>query len=559
MSLIYFKLGILSLFCLFCTSGYCQRNPEAIEKLIANCVEKAMAASVYMIEYDTLKNTVQDGIGEESGFSGVVVSEAGHILTASHAAMPNQVYQIRFPDGSRHIAVGLGRIGIQDKGMDFDMAMVKIIKPGKWPFAMMAPAKELRINQPVISISYPGAFFKQMPNVRYGRISDIDLSDGFIESSAKMEPGDSGGPLFDQYGRVVGVHSWIKEKEDQNYDVPVDHFLKYWTALNVAKDYAALPVADTLPAEVAPMKVIPVPALEDLAVISAKNLQSVVMLSSARGGQQVPILGTLIDYGNASYIISKSTMVFNNPLLKIGDRNVAVQVVKRDRENDLVLLKNNERLYRGIKIKPEVKNPELKIKDLGKILVTALPKDSTKVGVLSAVYTDIPLVSSMGYLGAAAQYADGKITLNRIGKESTAAYLKPKDQVTKINGVTVHTASDYDKEFAKYIAGDSISLDIVREGNPMQFNVYLEGQPTVRHVSFDYAGGRSDRSDGFKNILIQDAAVKADECGSPVFNSTGDFYGINISRRSRTSSIIMPIVTLAEFLKTYIKHKNIFR
>lgn len=548
---LYFKLGILSLFCLFCTSGYSQSNPKTkpIEKLIANCVEKAMATSVYMIEYDTLKNAVPDGIAEESGFTGVLVSEAGHILTASHAAMPNQVYQIRFPDGSRHIAVGLGRIGIQDKGMDFDMAMVKIIKPGKWPFALMAPAKELRINQPVISISYPGAFFKQMPNVRYGRISDIDLSDGFIESSAKMEPGDSGGPLFDQYGRVVGIHSWIKEKEDQNYDVPVDHFLKYWTALNVAKDYTAFPVADALHATVVPMKVTPVPALEDLAVISAKNLKSVVMLNSTRGAQQVSILGTLIEYGNASYIISKSTMVFNNVQLKIGDRNVAALVVKRDRENDLVLLKINERLYHGIKIKADAKNPELKTKDLGKILVTALPKDATKVGVLSAVYTDMPLVSSMGYLGAGAQYADGKITLSRIGKGSVAAYLKPKDQVIKINGVAVHTAADYDKEFAKYIAGDSISLDIIREGIPMQFNVYLEGQPTVRHVSFDYAGGRSDRSDGFKNILIHDAAIKADECGSPVFNSAGDFYGINIARRSRTSSIIMPVTELAAFLK----------
>ncbi|SDK65619.1 serine protease Do [Pedobacter sp. ok626] len=547
-----FKLGILSLFCLFCTSGYSQSNPEVkhIETLIANCVEKAMATSVYMIEYDTLKNAVQDGIAEESGFTGVLVSEAGHILTASHAAMPNQVYQIRFPDGSRHIAVGLGRIGIQDKGMDFDMAMVKIIKPGKWPFALMAPAKELRINQPVISISYPGAFFKQMPNVRYGRISDIDLSDGFIESSAKMEPGDSGGPLFDELGRVVGVHSWIKEKEEQNYDVPADHFLKYWTALNTPKDYKEFPAVDDLPAPASSISMETVPALEEVAGISAEHHKSVVALTSALGTQQLYILGTVIDFSGANYIISKSSMVGNNPIVKMGNSIVPVQILKRDQDKDLVLLKAAEKLDGGIRLKSDTTNPELKETNLGKILISALAKESIKVGVLSATYVDMPLNTSRGYLGAGAAYEDGKITLVRIGKNSSvASLLKTKDQVIKINGVLVNTAADYDNEFAKYMAGDSISLDVIREGGPMQFNICLEGQPTVRHVSFEFPGGRSARSDGFKNVLIHDAAIKADECGSPVFDSAGKFYGINIARRSRTSSIVMPVEALVAFIK----------
>lgn len=552
----YKKLGLLVAFCIFFTNGFGQSSPEAkkIEKLVANVVKKAMAASVYIIEWDTLKNKVQDGIAQENGFTGVVVSAEGHILTVSHAAMPNQVYRISFPDGSKRIAVGLGRIGLQDKEKDFDMAMVKILKPGKWPFVKMAPSSELKINQPVISISYPGAFFKPLPNVRYGRICDIDLSDGFITSSAKMEPGDSGGPLFDEHGRVVGIHSWIKETEDQNYDVPVDHFLKYWTALNVAKDYTAFPVADVLPAKIAPMATTSFAALEDVAVISAKNLKSVMTLSSTRGVQQVAVLGTLIDHGDASYILSKSSMVFAHPMLKIEGKTVAVQVVKRDRENDLVLLKIAGKLENGIRIKADVKNPALELKDLGKILVTALPKDATRAGILSATFTDMPLVAGMGYLGAGAQYADGKISLTTIGKESAvASLLKSKDQVMKINGIPVDTAADYDQQFIKYLAGDSISLDIIRDGKPMQFNVYLEGQPTVRHVSFEYPGGRSARSDGFKNVLIYDAAIKADECGSPVFDITGDFYGINIARRSRTSSIIMPAAALAELINNHTK------
>ena len=546
-------LGVLCLAYLNCCS---QNKPAAkhIEKLIANCVDKAMATSVYIIEWDTLKNRVQEGIDEAGGFTGVVISAEGHILTVSHAAMPDQVYMVSFPDGSKRVAVGRGRIGLQDKTKDYDMAMVKILKPGKWSFAKMAPSTELKLNQPVISISYPGSFFKQMPNVRFGRISDIDLSDGFIESSAKMEPGDSGGPLFDVLGRVVGIHSWIKENEVYNYDVPADHFLKYWTALNIAKDYKEFPAADHLPALAAPISMEIVPELEKVAGISAPYKKNVVALKSNRGVQQLSSLGTLIDFGGASYIISKSSMVGSNPILKMSDRIVPVKILKRDRGNDLVLLKVAEKLDGGIRIKSDTENPELGQKDLGKILVSALAKDSTKVGVLSATYTDMPLNTSVGYLGANAVYQDGKITLSRIDKNSkVASLLKAKDQVVKINGVTVNTASDYDNEFGKYIAGDSISLDIIRDGRPMQFNLHLEAQPTVRHVSFDYAGGRSARCDGFKNVLIHDAAIQANECGSPVFDIDGQFYGINIARRSRTSSIVMPIAVLGKFLMENIK------
>ncbi|EDM36505.1 probable serine protease DO-like protein [Pedobacter sp. BAL39] len=549
------KLSLLGWLCLVSSSGYSQTKPAAkhIEKMIAGCIEKAMATSVYIIEWDTLAHKVQDGVDEANGFTGVVVSAEGHILTASHAAMPNQVYQISFPDGNKHIAVGVGRIGIQDKNTDYDMAMVKILKPGSWPFAEMAASTELQLNQPVVSISYPGAFFKRTPNVRFGRISDIDLTDGFIESSAKMEPGDSGGPLFDVLGRVVGVHSWIKEAEDQNYDVPADHFLKYWTALNQAKDYTVFPAADEVPAVAFPISMETVPSLEEVAGVSSLYKESAVVLNSTRGMQSLSIRGTLVDFGGTVYVVSKSSMVANHAVLKLNKHTVPVQVLKRDRANDLVLLKVTAKLRGGITLKSTTENPALQQKDIGTILVSVLSKDSTKVGVLSATYIDMPLNASKGYFGASAVDQEGKITLSGIGKGTEAASLfKVGDQVIKINGVEVRTAAEYNHEFEKYIASDSISADIIRDGRPMQLILTLEAQPTVRHVSFDYAGGRSARSDGFKNVLVQDAAVRTDECGGPVFDSAGNFYGINIARRSRTATIVTPVATLVKFIKDSI-------
>jgi serine protease Do len=552
MRIAYLQLSLLGIFCHFFFIGACQDNLAAkkVENLIAKCVDKAMATSVYIIEYDTLKNKVQDGIEEINGFTGVVVSAEGHILTVSHAATPNQVYRISFPDGSKHIAIGLGRIGIQDKGKDYDMAMVKILKPGKWPFAQMARSTGLKLNQPVISIAYPGAFFKQTPNVRFGRITDVDLSDGFIESTAKMEPGDSGGPLFDELGRVVGIHSWIKETEDQNLDVPADHFLKYWTALNIAQDYKEFPAADDLPTANASVKLESVPPLEEVVSISSTQSKSVGVITSSRGNQQIAISGTAIDFSGTTYILSKNSMVANNPILKIDNKTIPVTIIKRDQNTDLVLLKTTEIIENGIQLKTDARNPVLQMKDIGKILISPLSNGSKKVGILSAGYTEMPLNTSKAYLGANTRETAGKITLGRVSQGSpVAAVFKQNDQVTKINGVSVTKAAEYNHEIGKYLAGDSITVNIIREGNAMQVNLFLSPQPIVRHVSFEFPGGRSARSDGFKNILIHDAAIRSDECGGPVFDSAGEFYGINIARRSRTSSIIMPVAAIVQFIK----------
>lgn len=547
----YLKLTLPVWLCFLCLNGYSQVSPEAwkIEKMIAGAVDKAMASSVYIIEWDTLKNTVKEGLREKDGFTGVAVSAQGHILTASHAAATGEVYQIRFPDGSMHIAKGMGRIGIKAGETDHDIAMIKILKIGKWPFAEMGRVANLKLNQPVISISYPNSFFKVTPNVRFGRLTDIDSKDGFLESTAKMEPGDSGGPLFDAHGRVIGIHSWIKEIESVNFDVPIDFYLKYWTALDQPVDYQELPAASAISPAPSP-DMLPVPALEEVARLSAQQCKSTVKLLSKRGEKEMSVLGTLIASNDVVRIVSKSSMVASMPVIALDGRTVPLQVVARDRDNDLVLLSTSEKFGNAIQLKGDENDPELRNRDLGKIFMTAVGGDRQKTGILSAAYIDLPMDASFGYTGANAVYADGKITFSRVSRSGAgASVLKPGDQVVKINNAPVFKAVDYDREMGKYLAGDSITLDLIREEKPVNVSLFLSGQPKLQHVSFEYPGGRSDRSDGFKNVIVHDTPVQADECGSPVFDINGRFWGINIARRSRTSSIIMPAGIIANFIK----------
>jgi len=53
-----------------------------------------------------------------------------------------------------------------------------------------------------------------------------------LQASVLMEPGDSGGPLFDLNGHVIGIHSRIGHAMDRNYEVPVNVYREFWNELN---------------------------------------------------------------------------------------------------------------------------------------------------------------------------------------------------------------------------------------------------------------------------------------------------------------------------------------
>lgn len=161
-------------------------------------------------------------------FSGVIVSQEGHIISAGHAVRPNASYRVLLSDGRRVRAKGLG------VNRRIDMAMLKITDDGPWPFSEMGHSSVLVRNQPCVSISHPGKYDADRGAVvRFGRVvKPVTGNEGMIQTTAKMEPGDSGGPLFDLDGKVIGIHSNIRRSATENYDVPIDSVRKYWDQLN---------------------------------------------------------------------------------------------------------------------------------------------------------------------------------------------------------------------------------------------------------------------------------------------------------------------------------------
>jgi S1-C subfamily serine protease len=59
-----------------------------------------------------------------------------------------------------------------------------------------------------------------------GRI--IRLADHALQTDCTIAPGDSGGPLFDMSGRVIGIHTAIAPSLDDNFHVPINRYLDAW-------------------------------------------------------------------------------------------------------------------------------------------------------------------------------------------------------------------------------------------------------------------------------------------------------------------------------------------
>jgi len=165
-------------------------------------------------------------VGMSAG-SGVIIDEEGHVLTAGHVSgKPGRKERVRviLPNGKSLEAETLGQNTLIDSGL------IKITAKGKWPHVEMGDSSKVTPGQWVVSIGHPGGFKPtRTPVVRLGRVSIANRN--IIRTDCTLVGGDSGGPLFDMQGRVIGIHSRIGARITDNIHVPVNTYRDTWTRL----------------------------------------------------------------------------------------------------------------------------------------------------------------------------------------------------------------------------------------------------------------------------------------------------------------------------------------
>ncbi len=170
--------------------------------------------------------TVALQIGTSQG-TGVIVSPRGYILTAAHVSgQPGRPATIVLADGTTVTGVTLGA------NLSLDAGLVRITTPQRddWPVASLGDSSKLPVGTWCVALGHPGGY---QPGrglvVRVGRLGSV--SDKVLWTDCTLVGGDSGGPLLDLQGRVIGIHSRIAQGAASNYHVPTTAFTHDWDAL----------------------------------------------------------------------------------------------------------------------------------------------------------------------------------------------------------------------------------------------------------------------------------------------------------------------------------------
>jgi serine protease Do len=138
--------------------------------------------------------------------SGFIVDPEGHIVTNNHVIDGANEVTVTLNDGTKFKAQVLGR---DDKS---DLALLKVEAGRPLPYVDLGDSASARVGDWVLAVGNP---FGLGGSVNAGIVSargrDINTGpyDDYIQIDAPINRGNSGGPLFDVYGRVIGVNTAI--------------------------------------------------------------------------------------------------------------------------------------------------------------------------------------------------------------------------------------------------------------------------------------------------------------------------------------------------------------
>ncbi|HOZ84076.1 MAG TPA: trypsin-like peptidase domain-containing protein [Niabella sp.] len=527
------------------------------ENKLKTAIQKVYPASVYITTHEILG-------GSTTGMSacGVCVSKDGIIMTAGHMTIPNGKYEILFPDGRKVPALGLGMIGKLDAGL------LKITKEDVYPFAEMGNSSSLVNGELCFSLSHPGSF-RDKKVARVGYITSVnndlqgDVRTNHILSSCVMEPGDSGGPLFDVEGKVIGTRSYIGLSVDENYDVPVDVFKTFWNSLMNPESYARIPVADSI---------IGFNNSNNENEILKSELESSIQEYEKELGrfcveilsEGKPVLGTLVNpkgittaskFSNSTFIITKASELGNKIKARIDGKLLEAKMIYQDDSLDLALLSIQKKMRHSVSPK-DINTDSLSLQQPGKIIISAMPNGKGLYNLVGTTPFQLSAFYYVGYLGLKLEKQENQNIIATIQPNSAAekSGLKSGELLTAINGSIIENPQDFIGELKNKKPGEVISIVRTNKSIKDTLHIKLGQRPFTgnNHISEKFSAGRSERRDGFEQVFIQNIDLKPSECGSPVFDLNKKLVAINIARYSRVGTLAIPGNKVLEFLKAAI-------
>ena len=184
---------------------------QDVSKLYGKVNPTVVTILVEEKEVITDQTTMTKAVVTMSGLgSGVVISETGEIMTAAHVVEAAENVTVRFINGDKVPAK------VVTSNSDADVALIKLLwLPKDMKIAPVANSDDVRIGNQIIVIGAPlGLSHSLSVGHISGRMADEGMSDNFsntefFQTDASINHGNSGGPMFNMKGEVIGIVSFI--------------------------------------------------------------------------------------------------------------------------------------------------------------------------------------------------------------------------------------------------------------------------------------------------------------------------------------------------------------
>ena len=152
--------------------------------------------------------------------TGFLIDSDGSILTNHHVIEGAERLTVKLADGRTL------RADVVGSDPDTDIALIKVAGPGPFPHAMLGDSSKLRVGEWVCAIGNPLAYEH---TVTVGVVSFIGRKlfdpslDNYIQTDAAISFGNSGGPLINSRGQVIGINSAVsKQASNIGFAVPIN-------------------------------------------------------------------------------------------------------------------------------------------------------------------------------------------------------------------------------------------------------------------------------------------------------------------------------------------------
>ena len=197
------------------------------------------SAQVYQAILPSLVVVQTDGMGDGDGFglgSGVVVNSDAQVLTALHIIEGSTEIQLGFVDGTRTSAT----VANVDEERDIAVLTPDVL-PGLILPATIGNGSAMRVGDEVYAVGNPLGL---VGSFTAGVVSGIDREfsppsrkepiRGLIQFDAAVNPGNSGGPLLNRNGQVVGIVTGLMNSTNQDFFIGIGFAVPIEMAVSAA-------------------------------------------------------------------------------------------------------------------------------------------------------------------------------------------------------------------------------------------------------------------------------------------------------------------------------------